>query len=89
MGERARVDRGRPKLGFELRSRAGRTSLGSSGGRHRWLSAYGFAANADTGNVQKISDQVAGHRMGVLEWIIIALIAVSIVLPFLTGITGH
>jgi hypothetical protein len=38
---------------------------------------------------QKISDQVTGHRMEVLEWIIIALIAVSIVLPLLTGITGH
>jgi len=32
---------------------------------------------------QKISDQVVSQRMEVLEWIIIILIAVSIVLPFL------
>jgi hypothetical protein len=34
---------------------------------------------------QKISDQVVSRRMEGLEWIIIVLIAVSIVLPFLPG----
>lgn len=34
---------------------------------------------------QKISDQQSTRRMEVLEWIIIVLIAVSIVLPFLVG----
>jgi hypothetical protein len=33
----------------------------------------------------KISDQVASRRMEALEWIIIALIAVSIALPFFVG----
>lgn len=37
---------------------------------------------------KKISDQVASRRLEVLEWIIILLIAFSIVLPFLTG-AGH
>jgi hypothetical protein len=34
---------------------------------------------------QKISDQVVTRRMEILEWIIIVLIAISIVLPFLTA----
>jgi hypothetical protein len=34
---------------------------------------------------QKISDQIASRRMEVLEWIIIALIAISIVLPFVVS----
>lgn len=34
---------------------------------------------------EKISDQAASHRMEILEWIIIILIAVSIVLPFFPG----
>ena len=33
----------------------------------------------------KMSDQAASHRMEMLEWIIILLIAVSIVLPFFPG----
>jgi hypothetical protein len=37
---------------------------------------------------QKISDQVVSHRMEVLEWIIIILIAISIVLPFF-HLAGH
>jgi hypothetical protein len=37
------------------------------------------------GIYQKMSDRVATRRMEVLEWIIIVLIAVSIVLPFLSG----
>jgi hypothetical protein len=37
---------------------------------------------------QKISDQVVSRRMEVLEWIIIVLIAISIVLPFL-NLTQH
>lgn len=37
---------------------------------------------------QKISDQRSARRMEALEWIIIILIAVSIVLPFLPGL-GH
>lgn len=36
----------------------------------------------------KISDQQAARRMEILEWIIIILIAVSIVLPFLPGYGG-
>ena len=38
---------------------------------------------------EKMSDQATHRRMEVLEWIIIALIAVSIVLPFLQGGYGH
>jgi hypothetical protein len=34
----------------------------------------------------KMNDQAASHRMEILEWIIIILIAVSIVLPFFPGI---
>jgi hypothetical protein len=37
----------------------------------------------------KMSDQAAALRMEVLEWIIIALIAVSILIPFLVGASGH
>ena len=37
---------------------------------------------------EKISDQIAGRRMEVLEWIIIVLFVISIVLPFLTA-TQH
>jgi uncharacterized Rmd1/YagE family protein len=33
---------------------------------------------------QKISDQLVSRRMEVLEWIIIVLIAISIILPFLS-----
>jgi hypothetical protein len=38
---------------------------------------------------QKISDQLATRRMEVLEWIIIALIAISIVLPLVLSIAAH
>ena len=38
---------------------------------------------------QKLSDRVTTRRMEVLEWIIIVLIAVSIVLPFVPGFGGH
>ncbi|HYR87090.1 MAG TPA: hypothetical protein VE422_23615 [Terriglobia bacterium] len=38
---------------------------------------------------QKISDQIVSWRMEVLEWIIIVLIAISIVLPFFSGAAGH
>ena len=38
---------------------------------------------------QKISDQVVTRRMEVLEWIIIVLIAVSILLPFVTPGASH
>ena len=34
---------------------------------------------------EKIADEHAARRMEVLEWIIIILIAVSIVLPFIPG----
>jgi len=37
----------------------------------------------------KMSDQAAARRMEVLEWIIIVLIAISIVIPFLVGASGH
>ena len=37
----------------------------------------------------KMSDQAAARRMEILEWIIIALIAVSIVIPFLVGTSRH
>jgi hypothetical protein len=37
---------------------------------------------------QKISDQIATRRMEVLEWIIILLIAISIILPFFTSLYG-
>jgi uncharacterized Rmd1/YagE family protein len=36
----------------------------------------------------KLTDRAASRRMEVLEWIIIVLIAVSIVLPFLPGVGG-
>jgi len=38
---------------------------------------------------EKMSDQVTNRRMEVLEWIIIILIAISIILPFLPGGYGH
>jgi hypothetical protein len=38
---------------------------------------------------EKMSDQVTTRRMEVLEWIIIILIAISILLPFLPGGYGH
>jgi hypothetical protein len=38
---------------------------------------------------QKLSDQLSSRRMEALEWIIIVLIAVSIVLPFLPGAAQH
>jgi hypothetical protein len=38
---------------------------------------------------EKMSDQAANRRMEVLEWIIIILIAISIILPFLPGGYGH
>lgn len=38
---------------------------------------------------EKMADQAASHRMEVLEWIIIILIAVSIALPFVPGMSGH
>ena len=38
---------------------------------------------------QKMGDLSTGRRMEVLEWIIIILIAVSIVLPFVSGVPGH
>ncbi len=41
------------------------------------------------GIYQKISDRVTTRRMEVLEWIIIVLIAISMVLPFLAGGGGH
>jgi hypothetical protein len=38
---------------------------------------------------EKMNDQAASHRMEILEWIIILLIAFSIVLPFIPGMSGH
>jgi hypothetical protein len=38
---------------------------------------------------EKMSDQAASHRMEILEWIIILLIALSIVLPFIPGMGGY
>jgi len=38
---------------------------------------------------QKISDQVVSRRMEVLEWIIIVLIAISILLPLFVSVAGH
>ena len=38
---------------------------------------------------QKMTDRHAQRRMEVLEWIIIILIAISILLPFLPGVPGH
>ena len=38
---------------------------------------------------EKMSDQVTTRRMEVLEWIIIMLIAISIMLPFVPGGYGH
>ena len=38
---------------------------------------------------EKMSDQATTRRMEVLEWIIIILIAISIMLPFLPGGYGH
>ena len=37
----------------------------------------------------KITDRVASRRLEVLEWIIIVLIAISIVLPFVPGVYPH
>jgi hypothetical protein len=38
---------------------------------------------------EKMSDQTTNLRMETLEWIIIILIAISIILPFLPGGSGH
>jgi hypothetical protein len=38
---------------------------------------------------QKLSDQGSTRRMEILEWIIILLIAASIVIPFLLPLSGH
>jgi uncharacterized Rmd1/YagE family protein len=38
---------------------------------------------------EKLADQATSHRMEVLEWIIIILIAVSILLPFVPGMPRH
>jgi uncharacterized Rmd1/YagE family protein len=38
---------------------------------------------------EKMADQAATQRMEILEWIIIILIAVSILLPFVPGLPGH
>jgi hypothetical protein len=38
---------------------------------------------------EKMSDRATSRRMEVLEWIIIILIAISIILPFLPGGYGH
>lgn len=38
---------------------------------------------------EKMADQAANHRLEVLEWIIILLIAASIVLPFVPGMPGY
>ncbi len=38
---------------------------------------------------EKMSDQATSRRMEMLEWIIILLIAISIILPFLPGGYGH
>lgn len=38
---------------------------------------------------EKLSDQTANQRLEVLEWIIIILIAVSILLPFFPGFPGY
>ena len=37
----------------------------------------------------KISDQAATWRLELLEWIVILLIAVSIILPFVVNLPGH
>ena len=36
-----------------------------------------------------ISDQAATWRLELLEWIVIVLIAVSILLPFVVNLPGH
>lgn len=41
------------------------------------------------GIYQKLADRATARRLEVLEWIVIILIAVSIVLPFLPGYRGH
>jgi hypothetical protein len=41
------------------------------------------------GIYQKLSDRVATRRMEALEWVIIVLIAVSMVIPFVTGLAPH
>ena len=41
------------------------------------------------GIYQKLSDQTGNQRLEVLEWIIIILIAVSILLPFIPGFPGY
>jgi hypothetical protein len=38
---------------------------------------------------EKMSDRVATFRLEALEWMIVILIAVSIVLPFIPGMPGH
>jgi len=40
------------------------------------------------GIYQKLADRATARRLEALEWIIIALIGVSILLPFLSGFHG-
>jgi hypothetical protein len=41
------------------------------------------------GIYQKLADRVSTRRMEALEWVIIVLIAVSMVIPFVTGLAPH
>jgi len=54
-----------------------------------WDSAILRKLETLDGIYSKISDLVTARRMEMLEWIIIVLIAVSIVLPFFIKYTGH
>jgi hypothetical protein len=38
---------------------------------------------------EKMADQATNYRLEALEWIIIILIAISILLPFVSGVSGH
>jgi hypothetical protein len=38
---------------------------------------------------EKMADQATNYRLEALEWIIIVLIAISILLPFVSGVSGH
>lgn len=49
---------------------------------HGW---YQFRRGGSTPTYGKLTDRAAAERLELLEWVIIVLIAISIVLPFATG----
>lgn len=54
-----------------------------------WDASIGRKLETIGGIYEKLADRATARRLEVLEWIVILLIAVSILLPFLPGQAGH